>query len=129
MQPNVFRVKAGFDVDVVTGKCTVTMEHVELHDVQMKDLQDVVENDRLEAIKDNCELVGGITVNVESQIEDSSITVTLGMRSGSISTAVIRGDGHLVVDRYDSDDDSDRWFGNDVASLVTASADNKPKVV
>jgi len=130
VQPNVFRVKAGFDVDVVTGKCTVTHgEDVHLHYVQMKDLQDVVENDRLWAVTDNCERVGGITLNVESRIEDASKTVTLGMRSGSISTAAIRGDGHLVVDRYDSDDDSDRWFGNDVASLVIVSADDKPKVL
>ncbi len=130
VQPNVFRVKAGFDVDVVTGECTVTHgEDVHLHYVQMKDLQDVVENDRLWAIKDNYEPVGGITLNVESLIEDDSKTVALGMRSGSISTAAIRGDGQLVVDRYDSDDDSDRLFGNDVTSLVIVSTDNKLKVL
>lgn len=70
---------------------------------------------------------------MEEEIEETNealqLKVTLSITPGSISTAAIRSDGCLVVDRYDSDDDSERWFGNDVMSLVIVSIKNKRKVL
>ena len=71
---------------------------------------------------------GGINADVESNCEDEK-EVTLGMTPGSISSAVLRSDGYLVVERYDSDGDSDRWFGNDVSSAVIVSPRDKGKVL
>lgn len=52
-----------------------------------------------------------------------------GVLAQTASSAEIKSDGSLVIELYDFSDEAQNWFGNDVAFLLTITADDKGKVL